>query len=335
MRIERIIALLPRLTPLIGLALFLLALAVVHHELATYHRSQIVDAIAAIPGPALLLAAGLTLLGYLTLTGYDWLALEYAGTHLPYRRVALAALLSYAISNNVGHALLSGGSMRYRLYSGWGVPVAAIAKVVLFCTFTYLMGACTLVVLGYLGAELQPQARLPHWAITTFAAVAALVLAVWWLLIVRRRPLRWRRYQIDLPSPWLSLRQTAVAALDLALAGLVLYVLLHHQLTLPLASFLFCFMAAQLLGLFSQVPGGLGVFESSFLLLTANHAESSHLLAGLIVYRIIYYLTPLLVAGALLLAYELRQRRMLALPALRMTRDALDAAIPRVFSLLC
>ena len=92
---------------------------------------------------------GLTLLSYIALSFYDYLALEYAGEKLPYRRVLFTSFLSYAISNNVGHAWLSGGSMRYRLYSGWGMPGISIAKVVLFCTVSYFLGAVTIMVAGY------------------------------------------------------------------------------------------------------------------------------------------------------------------------------------------
>ncbi len=121
-----------RLTPIIGIVLFSVAVMIVHHELEIYHWHEISGAITALPWPTLLGAAALTLLGYTTLTYYDWLALEYAGAKLPYRRVALTSFLSYSISNNVGHALLTGGSMRYRLYSSWGLQPTTIAKVIGF-----------------------------------------------------------------------------------------------------------------------------------------------------------------------------------------------------------
>lgn len=325
-----------RLTPWIGLVLFGVALAIVHHEIEIYHWHEISAAIAGMPLPLLGAALALTLLSYAVLCLYDRLGLEYAGSKLPYRRIALTAFLSYAISNNVGHALISGGSMRYRLYSGWGLPAAAIAKVVAFCAATYSIGVFSLLAVTWIvtpGSQIE-LLRLPPGTLTVVLLLAAALLAGWWTLVLRHRPLGVRGYRLPVPRPGLSLRQTLVAMADLTVAGLVLYVLLRHQVELPLRSFLLCYLLAQLLGLVSQVPGGIGVFESTFLLLMPESAAASQVLAALIVYRIIYYFVPLLVAGLLLLGYELRRSRFLQLAPVRSTLDAADAAIPRVFSLM-
>lgn len=66
---------------------------------------------------------------------------------------------------------------------------------------------------------------------------------------------------------------------------------------------------AQIAGIISNVPGGLGVFETVLMLLLAPAVEADGLLGSLLVYRVIYYLTPLLMGVVLLGGYELYQRR--------------------------
>ena len=64
------------------------------------------------------------------------------------------------------------------------------------------------------------------------------------------------------------------------------------------------FLVAQVLGVFSQVPGGLGVFEGLFLAILPSDANAAHLFGALIAYRIIYYGLPLIVSGLVLTLYE-------------------------------
>lgn len=309
-RSDQISALLTRYTPIISVVLFAIALGVVHHETKQYQWAQIRDAITGLPLPGLLAALAMTAAGYLVLTLYDWLALKYAGEKLPYRRIALAAFLSYATSHNVGHALVSGGSMRYRLYSGWGVPNAAIAKVVVFCALTYIVGAVTLFVGAALVSPLDQMTAdaLPRGSYTTMLVVAVLGLLLWWGVIAAShiKPLAWRGVHLHLPSLGLSLQQTLVACIDLLAAGLVLYFLLSDS-ALPLGTFVIVYIMAQLLGLISQVPGGIGVFESTVLVLLGDTLPATDVLAALIAYRCIYYFLPLLLAGLVLATYEIRQ----------------------------
>lgn len=337
-RSDQISALLNRLTPIISVVLFAVAIAVVHHEMQVYKWSEIRAAITALSPHGLLAACAMSLFGYLVLTFYDWLALEYAGEKLPYRRVALAAFLSYAISNNVGHALISGGSMRYRLYSGWGVPPGAIAKVVVFCALTYIVGAVTLFVGAALTTPAQQLATdsLSARSVLILLGVAVAGLAVWWGVIVysQFRPVQWRGFRLELPTFGMSLKQTVVAVIDLVVAGLVLYLLLASGADVSLSRFMLVYIMAQLLGLISQVPGGIGIFESTFLVLTSDQMPPSQVLAALVAYRIIYYFLPLALAGLTLLVYEIRQSGLLKHRVLRSTMVTVDAATPQIFSLL-
>jgi phosphatidylglycerol lysyltransferase len=328
---------LQRLLPLLGVALFGLALFIVHREIAAYSWPEIRSALLGIDPPRLGIAVVFTLCGYAALSGYDWLGLEYAGRKLSYRKVWLVSFLSYAISNNVGHAVISGGSLRYRFYSAWGVPVAGIARVIVFCSATYLVGAGTLLLAAYMLVPAgQPVTdQIAPALVAVLVAAAAAALAGWWLLVLwLRRPLTLRGFTLAPPAPALALRQMLVAVLDLLLAALVLYVPLAQHVAMPFGVFLLLFLLAQIAGLLSQVPGGIGVFEGSFLLLAEGHYAAGPVLAALIVYRTVYYFLPLALAGLALFGYEIGLDKVLRLRRARSVFKVVEAGIPEIFSYL-
>src|SRR6188768_3650954 len=102
--LERVRAALPAL---IGFVLFVAALEVLRTELRTVTWHGLTADLSNISGWLLIVAVILTVVNYGVLTGYDFLAFAYLGKHLPPRRVAMTAFLAYAISNNVGFAMLS------------------------------------------------------------------------------------------------------------------------------------------------------------------------------------------------------------------------------------
>lgn len=323
-----------KLSPAISLVLFVLAIFVGHHEIELYHWYDVRQALQSLPILLVITCCGITLLGYLALSFYDYLALEYAGEKLPYHRVLFTSFLSYAISNNVGHAWLSGGSMRYRLYSNWGMSGVSVAKVVLFCTVTYFLGALALMVGGY---ALSPDHtlitnKLPTGSVQAVISIGTVILIAWWSVVLfYRKHLTIKGYDLDIPKPFLAFRQLLVALLDLLLASLVLYLPLFHFIGLPFGDFLVLYIFAQLSGLISQVPGGIGVFEGSFLFLASSHYPAPHILASLIIYRVIYYFMPLLLSAVMLAAYELRlcQRKLV-----NAVFNVLGSAIPQIFAVL-
>ena len=96
------------------------------------------------PARRLAAAIALTALNYATLTGYDFLAFAYIGKTLSRWRVAVASFLAYAIANNVGFALLSGASVRYRFYTRWGITGDELSRIVFAYSVTFWLGLFTL-----------------------------------------------------------------------------------------------------------------------------------------------------------------------------------------------
>ncbi len=327
--------LLGSLGSLFGLLLFSVALWVLDHELKAYHFHDIVGYLEAIPAHRLLLGLLLTVLSYMIMTGYDTLAIRYIQRHLAYSKIALASFIAYAFSNNIGFGLFAGGSIRYRLYSAWGFSVLEITKVVAFCTLTLWLGFLTLAGVVFLVEPLVlPEAlHLPFTSAHPLGVIFLAVVVAYLLWgVLRQRPLRIRGWEFSLPSTRLFLVQISLAVLDWGLAGSVLYVLLPASSNLSYPGFLGIYLLAQVAGLISQVPGGLGVFETVIILLLSPTMTASEILGSLLAYRGIYYILPLLVAAALLATQEVLQRR----ESLRKTAEifgrSVSAVVPPVLA---
>ncbi len=330
-------ALLARLAgPFIGLALFAGALWVLHQALAEYRYQDVAVYLQRLPYPQLLAALLGTALSYLVTTGYDWLALRYIRRPLPWPKVGFAALLSYAFSNSVGLSVLTSSSLRFRLYSSWGLTTVDIARIVLFTTLTLWLGILT-VGGGVLALAPLDLGALPWLAMDSrLLGLLLLSLPAAYLLLglLRRQPLRLGHWELPMVRPRLALPQLAVGALDWVMASTVLYILLPASETLGFGHILGVFLVAQIAGLLSHVPGGLGVFESLVLLMLQRELPATDLLGALLAYRLMYYLLPLALAAIVLGLYELRHYRERVLWLPRMVGPWAPVLLPHVFALL-
>jgi phosphatidylglycerol lysyltransferase len=324
------------LGPLVGLLLFLLALAVLRRELRGERVHDILRELTAIPSHQLALAVLLTGLSFLALTGYDAVSLRYVRKRLPIQRIALTSFITYAFSQALGFPLLTGGSVRFRLYSAWGLSAIQITNVVAFASFTFWLGVLTVGGLIFLNAPPEMVASFPLSATTVreIGVLALLVVAgyVWWT-IGGRRIIRVREWRFTRPSPTLALRQLALACVDWTLAGSVLYALLPQAAQVTFPAFLGIFLVAFVAGIVSHVPGGLGVFETVLLLLLSGRVEESAMVGTLIAYRAIYNLLPLGVAATLLGVHEASRRRAPLARVARAFGRWVPALVPNVLAL--
>jgi phosphatidylglycerol lysyltransferase len=295
---------------LAGLVIFLAALEVLRVELRAVSWFELTAAIIGMPRRQLTMAIALTVLNYAVLTGYDQLAFAYIGKTLPRARIALTSFLAYAVSNNVGFAMLSGISVRYRFYTRWGVTTGELSGIVFSYSVTFWLGLFALGGLSLVVTPLPGGRELPAHGLVTLAGWLLMLLPVAYIAIARfrRRPLRLWRVELPTPPPRIAASQLALSSIDWALAGAVLYVLLPPT-TLSFVTFLGLFFVAILVGMASHVPGGVGVFEGLMVLLLKPYLSSAQLLPALVVFRGLYYFMPLTVALIGLLVDDVRQRR--------------------------
>lgn len=298
--------------PLLSVGMLCLALWALHLLAREVNYHQVRQYVQSVSRGRLLLAALFTALGYGVMTLYDHFGLVSIGRKLSWRRVTLISFISYAFSNAVGMSLLVSGSIRYRFYIQNGLSTTEVAKVVLFCTTSFWLGLLALTGVTLLWVPLPPQ--LPMASLRLPLGVLLTLLPLAWLAAggLIRRPLRVWRWRVSLPSVTVGLQQILVGALDWGLAAAVLYVLMPDELNNGFGHFLAIFVIAQMIGLISHVPGGLGVFEAVMLAgfgVTGNQALAAPILGALAAFRVIYYLLPLCSATVLVLQREARGLR--------------------------
>ncbi|HZF12203.1 MAG TPA: bifunctional lysylphosphatidylglycerol flippase/synthetase MprF [Thermoanaerobaculia bacterium] len=301
-----------KLAPVFSILFFGVALWLMRGELQDFRYREVVDFLDALPRVRLFEAFALTALGYLALTGYDTLALRYSGIKLPYPKVAFASFTASSFSNTLGYPLFTGTPLRVRLYSGWGLSALDVTRVVTFSFLTFWLGVLTLAGVTFV---IEPHAveqvlHLQVWAARALGGAFLGLLAGYVVFNSRRkRPLAFRGVELVLPGPELALGQIVIASFDWALAGAALYALVPDSWGINFPSFLAIFLLAQVAGLVSQVPGGLGVFESLMILLLPNELPRQQILGCLVAFRAIYYFCPLIASTVLLAAHEVMGRR--------------------------
>ena len=286
-----------------GIVIAVLAVTALRRMAHQVTLDHLLAALRAVPRPRLAAAGGLTALSYFILTGYDWLALDHLGYRLPFRTVATASFTSFTMSHTLGLTALTGGSVRFRLYTRAGVRPRDIVLIVALCGWTFWLGIVLAAGAGLTAepginvlAGVVPQALDRGAGLVLLAGAAAYVL----LASLYRREIKLFGLRMRLPGVGLTLAQLVVGGLDLVAAAGALYVLLP---TAGLPSFvvvIVVYAVAMIAGALSHAPGGMGVFETVVLLMLPGTAPGGAL-AALLLFRLFYTLLPFL-AGLVVLA---------------------------------
>ena len=284
---------------LLSLAIIAVAAVVLVHMLRDIKVDEVLAALRAIERHRIVAAAGFVAGGYFTLTFYDWFALRTIGhPEIPYRIAALSGFTSYSIGHNIGATVFTGGAVRYRIYSAHGLDAIAVAKICFIAGLTFWLGNAT--VLG-LGVFHSPQAagwldQLPDWANRCIAGAILTVLAAYlgWVWSAPREIGR-GEWKVYLPSGPSTLLQICIGILDLGCCALAMYMLLPDEPNIGFVMLAVVFVSATMLGFASHAPGGLGVFDAAMLVALWQFDKES-VLAGLLIFRLLYYLVPFIVA---------------------------------------
>ncbi|MGE0440667.1 MAG: bifunctional lysylphosphatidylglycerol flippase/synthetase MprF [Gemmatimonadales bacterium] len=290
------------LGPVAVLAVLTLALELLRRR--PFHLAEVLRQAHQVSPGQLLEAFGLTGLAYLVLGGYDLLGLRYAGRPLSSGRTALASFIAYGLSQTLGFPLLTGGSVRARLWSAWGLSSEEIAQAIAFVSVMFLVGVAAV---GGVVLATEPSVLIRAGSggadagrVLGGALLAFVVGYLGWSVLAQGRTVRVGWWEFRVPVPRLAAAQILVAVLDWVVAASVFAVLLPDRGGLSLPAVIGVFLVAQVAGLASHIPGGLGVFESVMVALLAPALPAATVLGTLVVYRGIYYLAPFGAALALL-----------------------------------
>jgi glycosyltransferase 2 family protein len=257
----------------------------------------ILTALTEIPPAHIALAALCVVGAFCTLTFYDFFALRTIGKkHVPYRIAALSSFTSYTIGHNIGATVFTGGAIRFRIYSDYGLTAIDVAKICFLSGLTFWLG--NTFVLG-IGMAWHPWAastmdQLPE-AINRLIAIGGLAAIgaylVWLSLGEGRRELGQNGWKVVLPSARLTLLQILIGVVDLGFCALAMYLLMPAQPGIDFISLAVVFILATLLGFASHAPGSIGVFDAAMLVALPEFGREQ-LLATLVVFRILYFLIP-------------------------------------------
>ncbi len=294
----------------ISVAVFVAAIAAIAHIAMEFDVGLLFNALATMPAWKLFLAALFTAASYVVLSGYDWSALIYLNRRLPYRTIALATFCGCAVANSVGANLLSGGSVRYRIYVPAGLNGFDVARVTVFGMVAFSLGTSVVVAAAL---SVYPELFADYFHLSPYLlkdiGMIGLLCSVGLVVVtfLKQTPFNIGPWKIRLPSGPITVAQLLVSVVDIAFAGACLYILLPAQ-DLPLLPFLVVYTVAVVAGMISHVPGGLGVFESIVLISFKHVMPAESLAAALLLYRGIYYLAPLIIASIILVSREVFDR---------------------------
>ncbi len=299
---------------ILALALFALALYVLHRQLGGAHAGEVLRELTSLPASRLLLAGVMTIAGYLALGAGDLLALRHYRRDLSLPKVLLTSFVGYAFANNLPFSFVVGGWVRYRLYSHWKGVKADAAKIVIFNLRGYVLGLATCAAVSF---TLEPGAipgllKLPIGSTLPLGllGVALVVVYLTWSAIGPK--VKIFRWTVKPPPVGLAVVQLLISLGDWIFSGAALYVLLPSSMHLGFFGFFGVFILGQIAALIAQVPGGIGVFEAVTVAMLKTRIGVPSLLGILLAYRAIYFLIPLVLATLLLggtETYRLAQRR--------------------------
>src|SRR6476620_1567981 len=254
-------------------------------------------ALTEIPHGRIGLAALCVVGAFCTLTFYDFFALRTIGkTHIPYRIAAMSSFTSYTIGHNIGATVFTGGAIRFRIYSDYGLTAIDVAKICFLSGLTFWLGNLFVLGIGMAwhpwaasAMDLLPPAVNRLIAIGCLAGIAAYF--VWLVTGTERRELGQNGWKVVLPSARLTLLQMLIGVVDLSFCALAMYLLVPAQLGIDFISLAVVFILATLLGFASHAPGSIGVFDAAMLVALPEFGREE-MLATLVVFRILYFLIP-------------------------------------------
>jgi len=289
--------LLARLRWLVPCGFLVLTAWLVWHEFDSFDRVNMQSTLLAVPTLPALGIAALALFG-VTITGLvDLLIARWLGLKISTREIMRLAFVANSMANTLNLSGAVGSGVRLLGLNSLRIDLSRTAALIGMQVLTLWLGLSLMVIItlatSYLpitGSEFQRMV-----AILVLAGVA-LYLPLYFFLTTRRTLMRWLPNDQALPPLRLKMQLTFVSFLDWLLAAAVLYACLYLcDAHVKPGLLLSAFTGAAVLGLASMIPGGLGVFDGLMLVaLSEAGYDQPSVLSGLILFRIAYYLLPLL-----------------------------------------
>lgn len=272
--------------------------------------AQVGSALREYRGATLLAAAALTAVSYLIYSCFDLIGRRYIHSNLSWRRVLSTAFVSYACNQNFG-SLIGAFAFRFRLYSRFGLDNAQISRIVLLSVLTNWLGysAVAGIVFSLRLVQLPSDWALGQNLLQLLGLLMLGVVLAYLLMcaLAKRRSVQLRGETLQLPTLRMAMVQLLLSMSHWPMTAAVIYVLLQRHV--GFVSVLGTLLLSSIAAVLTHIPAGIGVLEAVFVGVLGLRIPSTQLLAALLVFRAVYYLGPLMIAGLVYFGLETRAKR--------------------------
>src|SRR4029079_10916350 len=227
---------------------------------------------------------------------------------------------------NIGATVFTGGAIRFRIYSDYGLNAIDVAKICFLSGLTFWLGNTFVLGIGMAwhpwAASAMDQLPAALNRLIAFGTIAAILAYLGWLMLGdERRELGQNGWKVVLPSAPLTLVQILIGVVDLSFCAMAMYLLMPANPPIDFLSLAVVFILATLLGFASHAPGSIGVFDAAMLVALPEFGREQ-LLATLLVFRLLYFVIPFGLAISIMGTRELwmnvvepwQERRRVAAP---------------------
>jgi uncharacterized membrane protein YbhN (UPF0104 family) len=311
---------------LLSLVGILLAAYLLHRIARRVDAADVLAALAAVPVWRLAAVSVVVAVSYLGWSLVDRCGLRHAGQDVPFLATLRTSFVAYVFNFNFG-TLIGALAMRVRLYGREGVRASNAIRVTTYAVSASLLGYALVAGVLHLTARLGltaapfslPAAIELKWggdALRALLAALPLVLGLTGLAYLglcawqgaSSRTIRIHRWTYELPGRWSALVQCALGSTQWALAAFLVYLLLPAESGIGFPQVLAIQVTAAFVGTMTHVPAGLGVMEATYVAMLAGAVPDAAVVGAILAFRVAYHWLPLVAAGALYVALELKPK---------------------------
>lgn len=257
--------------------------------------SDIENVLFSISPQRLVIAVILTFFNYAVMIGYDLFGLRYAGVKAGIKKISAVAFIGDSLNANLGFSAIIGSALKFKFYSQWGIPARAVIKAVAVYTIAHWLGFFFLASISLL---LQLNTSFNHsadlWKMCA-GVLFSLPVAFYLFCIFAGERIKWfTKLKFKIPDITTGLLLFLTGVIDWVLTALIFFIVMPSSSIAQFPAFASMYAFSHLAGMFSQVPGGIAVFESVALFFSGTDKVS--LLGPLFLFRIIFFLLPFVFA---------------------------------------
>ncbi len=301
------------LPPVLGLILLTAIVLGLHSALQHVSLHAVLDALASTPHLQILRALGLLVVCCVYMAFYDLPGVLFAkrSIHFPWigiGHVWFASFCAYSLSHVLGAPTISGTAIRVRLYAQWNVPAPGIARIITLVGTTFPLGTAALIggILLFNPLEMPLFAHsLSGFALRSIGMLLWGAIAVYILAAHGKTPLMLFKREIQRPGLAIPIGQVLLSCADTSTACAILFVVLPAVPGLSFSNVLAIYLAGFAGGMFSALPGGVGVLDTVLLLGLSAYMPASQAIGAILLYRVLYYLIPSAIGASIFAAHEI------------------------------